>query len=171
MFDINIKFDDMEISSINKDDILNVQEWINTQDTTCNFNSKPLDFYEFKERFLEYYISECEFFLKIEKKQVLIGVLKGRLEFKNPVEVWILYFTIDNKNRNQGIGTQILNNFMHSLKEKYGLNNFYTCVPEKEKDSVKFLNKHNFKLLRVSKGFYSSEEDQSDMYILNLQNY
>lgn len=171
MFDINIEFEDIKISSIVMEDILDVQMWINLQNDMCNLNSKPLNFSEFKERFLEYYISECEFFLKIEKKNVLMGIMKGRLEFKNSVEAWILYFSIDNNEIKLGSGTKILNNFIYCLKQRYGIYSFYTCVSEKEKDSVYFWSKNKFKLIRVSKDFYSMDEENINMLVMNLENY
>lgn len=169
MFDINIEFDDIKISSITRDDLSNIQKWINSQD--CIYNLTHLDLNEMKEIFLQYYINECEFFLKIKKGSELIGIMKGRVEFKNPVEVWILYFIIDKNNRSVGLGTKILNNFVGSLREKYALHHFYTCIPEVEKSFIKFLNKNDFKLIRVSKCPYFACAKETNMYVMNLQNY
>lgn len=169
MFDINIEFDDIKISSITRDDLSNIQKWINSQDSI--YNLTHLDLNEMKEIFLQYYINECEFFLKIKKCNELIGIIKGRVEFKNPVEVWILYFIIDKNNRSLGLGTKILNNFVGSLREKYALYHFYTCIPEVEKSFIKFLNRNDFKLIRVSKCPYFDCAKETNMYVMNLQNY
>lgn len=62
MFDININMDNMVISNIERQDILYIKDWINNQNLSYLNNTKPIDFNELYERFLEYYVSENEFF-------------------------------------------------------------------------------------------------------------
>ena len=64
MFNINIRFDEVSIISVEKEDIFEIQNWINKQQ---GFNIKDglnygiVDFYE---RYIEYYVSEGEYFKK-----------------------------------------------------------------------------------------------------------
>ena len=91
MVDVDIRIEDISISSIEKSDLIYLHEWFKTQtEYTENINDNSLSVKELNERYLEYYLSENEFFLKVLFENKLIGVLKGRLEFKNPNEMWYL---------------------------------------------------------------------------------
>src|SRR5690242_7327038 len=113
MFDINLKLDGLELSSIEEKDLNSIQQWLNSQ---MYYKKNPienlLNSKAFYERFLEYYVSECEFFLKIDKKDELVGIIKGRIDFKNPNEVWIWEFVIDEKKKKQGIDRLVLENVL-----------------------------------------------------------
>ncbi len=166
MFDININIDDVNISSIEKEDIILIQQWINFQ--SCNFRDKekPLRLKEFYERFLEYYVSEGEFFLKINKEQKLIGVLKGRIEFKNSNEVWFWYFLVDGQYRDKGLGSEIIKAVQNYFYQGFGIYDFYTGVCEQDRDMLRFWSKNGYRLIRVSKGFFNVNEQNKDMLIL-----
>jgi RimJ/RimL family protein N-acetyltransferase len=166
MFDIHIDIDDINISSIQKEDIVSVQQWINLQHLNFKDKEKPLELKEFYERFLEYYVSEGEFFLKISQGNKLIGVLKGRIEFKNPTEVWFWYFLMDNDLRGRGIGSRIAGSVQDYFNQGFGIYDFYTGVCEKDIKVLRFWRKNGYKLIRVSKGFFSVNDQDEDMLIL-----
>jgi GNAT superfamily N-acetyltransferase len=166
MFDINIDIDDVNISSIEKEDIVSLQQWINFQNYNFKDKEKPLGLREFYERFLEYYVSEGEFFLKINKGAMLIGVLKGRIEFKSSNEVWFWYFLLDNECRGKGIGSSIIKAVQNHFYQGFGINDFYTGVCEQDTKVLRFWRKNNYKLIRVSKGFFNVNEEDKDMLIL-----
>jgi RimJ/RimL family protein N-acetyltransferase len=163
MFDIHINIDDISISSIEKEDIISIQKWINFQN--CNLKDKMLGLREFYERFLEYYVSEVEFFLKINKQDTLIGVLKGRIEFKNPNEVWLWYFLLDNNYRGKGIGSNIIKSVQNYFSNELGIYDFYTGVCEQDIRVLKFWSKNGYKLIRVSKGFFNINGKDENMMI------
>lgn len=169
MFDINIDIDDINISSIEKEDIISLQQWINFQNYNFKDKEKPLDLKEFYERFLEYYVSEGEFFLKINKDDKLIGVLKGRIEFKSSSEVWFWYFLLDNECRHKGIGNSIIKAIENYFYQGFGINDFYTGVCELDTKVLRFWKKNEFKLVRVSKGFFNVNKQDKDMLILKKQ--
>jgi ribosomal protein S18 acetylase RimI-like enzyme len=169
MFDININTEDISILSIEREDIISVQKWINNQNCNIKDNEKILGLQEFYERFLEYYVSEGEFFLKIIKDERLIGVLKGRLEFKMSNEVWLWYFLLDSDFRGTGIGSKIITSLKSYFIECLGINDFYASVCEQDIRALRFWNNNGFKLIRVSKGYFSTENENLDMLI--LKNY
>jgi RimJ/RimL family protein N-acetyltransferase len=170
MFDINIHFDDIHISSIVRQDIIQIQKWINNQDVYGGKALvKPLDLDEFVERFIEYYMSESEFFLKVEKSGELIGIFKGRVEFKNPNEALIWCYILDKPLRGNGYGTKILNNILAYFKDNLGIVNFSTGIVEGNNRAVKFWNKNGFNLLRISKDFFNIEGKEFDMLIFRRQ--
>lgn len=169
MFDISIKGNDISISSIEKEDIIPIQKWINNQQA-LNINiEKPLGLKEFYQRFLEYYVSESEFFLKINQGESIIGVLKGRLEFKNNNEVWFWYYLIDNELRGKGIGSNIIKEVINYFSNNFGIYNFFTGVPAKDTDITRFWINNNFKLIRVSKNFFNINGEEIDMMILKAE--
>lgn len=163
MFDVSIQFEDISILNMEEKDMLLVQQWMN-EEQSSHIN-EPLKLNELYERFLEYYVSECEFFLKILKNNIFVGILKGRIEFKNPNEVWIWDFYIDNKIVEENLAGKILNNIMKFFFESYGIMDFFTGIAEKDMKTIKFLKKNKFQLLRISKDFYNINEKYMDMLI------
>ncbi|EGO87574.2 GNAT family N-acetyltransferase [Clostridium botulinum C] len=148
MFDIKLEFDNINIFSIEKQDIKLIYKWIRWNNQYLrNEDNINITYNEFYEHFLEYYFSECEFFLKIIKKNRLIGIFKGRTEFKNPNEVWIKYFLIDKDYRNYGLGSRILNEILKYFSNDCGIFNFYTKIKYDENNYTKFLLKNNFYIL------------------------
>lgn len=166
MFDIHIAENTIDISSVEREDIVVIQKWINNQNANYRDKEKELDLKEFYERFLEYYVSEGEFFLKINKDKKLIGVLKGRLEFKNPTEVWFWYFLLDNDLREKGIGSKIINRVMNYFSDGFGITSFYTGVCEKDTRIIKFWKKNCFNTIRISKGFFDINGREMDMIVM-----
>lgn len=166
MFDINIDLKDINISSIEREDIVPIQRWINRQNDDFKYNESPLGLKDFYERFLEYYVSEGEFFLKINKDDKLVGVLKGRIEFKNTNEVWLWYFMIDKELRSSGIGSRIIEEVRRYFAEGFGIYNFYTGICENDSRALRFWSRNNFKLIRVSKNFFNINDQELDMLVL-----
>ncbi|KOC39932.1 GNAT family acetyltransferase, partial [Clostridium botulinum] len=93
------------------------------------------------------YFNECEFVVKINKKNKLIGIFKGRTEFKNPNDVWIKYFLIDKEYRNYGLGSKVLNEILKYFSNDCGIFNFYTNIEDGQSNCIKFLLKNNFYIL------------------------
>ncbi|MGY0372647.1 GNAT family N-acetyltransferase [Clostridium sp. JNZ J1-5] len=151
MFDIKLKFNEIEIVSIEKEDLLNIYKWLKSESEYMNkYDMELVDELQFYERFLEYYVSECEFFLKINQCNQLIGIIKGRIEFKNPNEVWITYFILDSNVRNAGLGSQILQAIVKYFNKDFGIVNFYAKI-EEFSQSINFWKKNNFSILKIYK--------------------
>lgn len=171
MFDIDINFDDIYISNIEREDIIPIQKWINIQQSSHTEEEKPLGLKEFYERFLEYYVSESEFFLKINLGEEIIGVLKGRIEFKNPNEVWLRYFIIDNRFRGKGIGSLVIKEIIKYFSNGFGIYDFYAAITGDDERVFKFWKRNKFKLLRISKDFFDVDGESIDMLVLKAEIY
>lgn len=150
MFDVKLNFEDVEISSLEKEDLDDVYNWLKNQ--YLYLENERLQKRDFYERFLEYYINECEFFVKIKKRGQLIGILKGNIEFKNPNEVWLSYFLLDYRLTQNGIGSSILNSVMKYFEKDCGISNFYINLKEESLFSVEFWRKNNFKIHTLFRG-------------------
>jgi RimJ/RimL family protein N-acetyltransferase len=167
MFDIVINFEDINISSIEKEDIGYIQKWINLQETyEEKMMSKPLDIDEFYQRFLEYYMSESEFFLKILKENKLIGIFKGRIEFKSTNEVIIWCFILDNVYRGSGLGSKILSRLLEYFKVNLGIEHFSTGIVDGNSKVMKFWNRNKFDFHRRSKSYFDFDGEKKDMLLL-----
>lgn len=166
MLDINLTIDNMAILSIQKEDISYLDEYLKDEFMLHNEEAEINNIYE---KFLEYYISENEFFLKINDIQTneILGIIKGRVEFKNPHEAWIWSIFLDQSIRSKGIGSIILKKLSIYLQAEYGVREFYTrIVKEGSNYKLNFWTKNGYEILRISKEFYNINDKKTNMFIL-----
>lgn len=171
MFDVNINFNEIEISSIEKEDVKNIHQWCNKQNIFIAGDENVLEFKELYQRFLEYYFSECEIFLKIAINNKLIGIFRGRVEFKNPSLVWISCFTLENGYLKTNQGEEILNKILLYFSNNFGISNFLFGVPSDDKDILKLLKNSGFQTDRVSNGFFIENGKKSNAIILKKESF
>lgn len=167
MFDINIKFNNICIKSVEEKDIVNIKKWFISQHMDLKYN---IDFADLYERFLEYYMSECEFFLKINQGKNLLGILKGRIEFKATNMVWISCFCVDESSIDDFTEREILENVLNYFSENYGIYNFLTGISSGEERMMSLLQHFDFKLVRVNKKFYCTYAKEEDLLIMQKIN-
>lgn len=160
MLDVNFTYDNISINSIEKKDMQRVECWLSEKN---DINNKIFNLKEFNDRFLEYYISESEFFLKAEINNIIIGIIKGRIEFKNENQIWFWYFNVEDKN----LSSLILKQIIEFFKKEFSIDAFYSIVDEKSQ-LMNFYKENKFKLSRISKNFFKSENNNFDMFILKL---
>jgi ribosomal protein S18 acetylase RimI-like enzyme len=164
MFDIELSFDNIEISSILKEDVSMVQNWMQEQ-MRNNAEAVWTNIEELEDRFLEYYMSENEIFLKIIRDEMLIGVFKGRVEFKSPNEVLIWCFILDGNLRGKGLGSKILRELIKHFENNFDIYSFSTGIIAGSNSAVQFWKKNDFLLHRVSKSFFNVEGEEKDMHL------
>lgn len=168
MFDLEICFEDVKLSSIYREDLPQVQKWMQEQVVnSTEIGWTNID--ELQDRFLEYYMSENEIFLKIEREKRVIGIFKGRVEFKNPNEVIVWCFIIDSSCRGIGLGSRILKEVMLYFENNFGIAVFSTGIIEGSNNALKFWRKNGFILHRVSKSFFNIQGKEKDMIILKKE--
>lgn len=166
MFNIDIKFDDIRIMSVEKEDVVAIEGWINNQQILNADAGGQYGIKEFYERYLEYYLSEGEYFLKVLCEDNLIGVIKGRIEFKNPNEVWIMCYLLEFRLYAEDISSTIINKFLKHLYENYGIRDFYTFVSLNNHDMLKLWKNNDFEVSRVTSNFLRIDSHNSDILIL-----
>lgn len=151
MFDIRLKFENIEILSIEKEDLGYIYKWYVKEESSLHkLQGEAMNENQFYERFLEYYLSECEFFLKIIRDKEFIGIIKGRIDFKNPNEVWLGYMMLDHSFRGMRLGSKVLKAIIKYFCIECGIYNFYVKVNEKKFSFISFLRKNKFQVLRFS---------------------
>ena len=166
MFNIDIKFDDISIVNVEKEDVFKIKNWINNQHVYNIGDGLNYSTREFYERYLEYYVSEGEYFLKVLCGSELIGIIKGRIEFKNPNEVWIMCYLIESRMHGDDVSTTIINEFSKHLYENYGICNFYTFAKANNNEMLKLWKNNNFKISRVTSNFLEMDSKDKDILIL-----
>lgn len=164
MFDIELLIDDIRLSSVEKEDVQIIKDWMQEEMNSKN-SELWTDISELDDRFLEYYMSENEFFLKVIKNNKLVGILKGRVEFKNPNDVFIGCFILDSNLRGEGLGSRILLETIKYFEKNFGIYNFYTSIIDGSKEAIKFWTKNSFVLHRISRNFFNIKGKERDMLI------
>ena len=165
MFDINFSVDDINICSMESSDIIPAMEWLEEEKQKGNLNEKHLNILELRERFLESYLSEGEFFLKIVKEKKFVGILKGRIEFKINNEVWIGYYIIDEDMQKKGLDSIILKHLTNYFDKELGIYSFFTVVSEDNLETIAFWNKNGFSLIRIAENYFDSDGQDTNMLI------
>lgn len=166
MFNIDIVSHDISIMNVEKEDMLKIQKWINNQRVLNVYAKKNYGIKDFYERYLEYYVSEGEYFVKVLSESELIGIIKGRIEFKNPNEVWIMCYLIEIKLYSTDLATLIINKFLTHLYENYGMRNFYTFVSVNNLEMLELWKNNDFKISRVTNNFLEVDGKDKDILIL-----
>ncbi|GCD09160.1 GNAT family N-acetyltransferase [Clostridium tagluense] len=169
MFNIDIMFDDVSIMSVEKEDITKIEDWINSKQGFNIDASQDYGIVDFYERYLEYYVSEGEYFLKVLRDSELIGIIKGRIEFKNPNEVWIMCYLIELGLCDVDVATKIIDEFIKHLYKNYGIRNFYTFVSADNKGMMKIWKNNNFEISRVTSNFLEINSKDKDILILKKE--
>lgn len=154
MVDIFIKCHDIELSNIAKEDINYIYKNLSLDE-----EYKNISFDYIYERFLEYYISENEFGLKIKSKDDDIGIIKGRMEFTNIVRIWLNYFHIYKKYRNKGEGSKVLDIFTSEIKKEFLVEEIYLVLNSKKFKELSFWNKNGYSTIRNVKKDYDEQCD------------
>jgi len=162
MLEISFNFDGIEVTNILQEDLAAI---IKRSESDKHFELTRLN-----ERFLESYLSECEYFLKISMDDSLIGLIKGRVEFKKPHEAWIWFYYIDEEKNRNGLDISLAWNLMEYLNDEYGVIDFYIRVTVEDHMAIEFWKKLGFKPQRAVKDFYYIDGQSMDMLILENKN-
>lgn len=144
MIDIFIKCNDIEFCSVTKDDLEDIYQSLSL-DKECI--DKNISFDYIYERFLEYYISENEFCLKIKNKDDNIGVIKGRMEFTNAAEIWLNCFHIYERYRNKGEGSNALDIFTREIKKEFLVEEIFLALPNNKLKLLSFFHKNGYSII------------------------
>lgn len=163
MLDVSFNFGDIEITNILQEDLSSI---IRRSESDKHFSIARLN-----ERFLESYLSECEYFLKISREGAIIGLVKGRVEFKNPHEAWIWFFYMDGGEDSGALARSVAEKLLEYLNEEYCVRDFYIRVPVEEHKAIEFWKGMGFKLQRAVKDFYFIDGQNVDMLILENKKY
>ena len=171
MLSLFIKDRDLVIKDVEKTQLTKITEWFAGDDINLYKYAmgidKPITYDDLYEKYLEALINAHEYFLGISLDGNLIGFLKGRVDYKNADEIWIMAMLIDTPYRNIGIGERVLKLIMKEFKDKYGINNFYACLVKENIRGKVFWQKNGFYEYRLSKGYFTINNKSYDLVIMN----
>lgn len=173
MLSLMIKDLGLTIKDVEKSQLEKIVNWFACSDINLSRFSmgidKPVTYNELYEKYLESLINAHEFFLGINIDANLIGFFKGRVDYKDEGEVWIMAMLIDAPYQNNGIGKRVLNLIMKEFKEKFGFNNFYVCVVKENVEGRAFWERNGFSEHRLSKGYFTINNKSYDLMIMYSQ--
>ncbi|WP_138204040.1 GNAT family N-acetyltransferase [Haloimpatiens lingqiaonensis] len=164
MFQVDLKFEDICIESINKDDLVGVYNWVKDNNVYKD-GRENLDFKDFCDRFLEYYLGEGEVFLKITRNNHIIGLFKGAIEFKDYNEFWIRYFGLKDNVNTEYIKNSLLKKIIKIFRE-FNIGKFYVIISSDEKDELNFWNKNGFLLVKICDDIVNVKEKDKTFILL-----
>ncbi|MDF2673940.1 MAG: family N-acetyltransferase [Clostridiales bacterium] len=151
---VNIINRDIAIRNIEKEDLNDVLRCVNQSDESVVAMGRASIFSleEIHQRYLETLINSMEFFCCIEYKEFAIGILKGRLESKNPNELCLTSLILLEEYRGLGLGTKILQSVEEYFSSKFFVNKFYALIMENNNRAQQFWINNNYKIARVTLG-------------------
>jgi len=154
---VNFNYNEYDFSSVEEDDLSALNLWIkkNNQEES---NLDSLDPQLFYRRFLEYYVTKDESFIKVTRNGKIIATFKGRFEFNKKKELFIWLFITEKELRNEGIGTEIINKILEYFKKQFNINMVQVGVVEKNINGISFWSSLGFETMRISKNFFQTEE-------------
>lgn len=170
MLSLSIEDEDIHIKDIDKSQISKMIKWFDGSNIGkykyAMGIDEPVTVDDLYEKYLEVLINAHEFFLGINMNDELIGFIKGRADYKNDGEVWIMSLLVDASYQNRGIGTRVLNAVMKEFKEKFGIREFYSCVINDNVGGKKFWQKNKFCECRATKDYFTMDNKNYDLIIM-----
>jgi len=166
---VNFHHSDYNFSSVEEEDLSSLNLWIkkNNEEDSNFYSLDPQLFYR---RFLEYYVTENESFIKVTKNGAIIAVFKGRFEFDKKKELFIWLFIIEKELRDEGLGTKIINKILECFKSEFKINMVQVGVVEKNNEGISFWNSLGFETMRISKNFFQDgEKNNSNLVIMGKE--
>lgn len=116
-----------------------------------------LSYRDVEERYMETLLSSLEFFCGIYVEEEFAGIIKGRLENKNRVELWILSFILMEKYRNKGIGTKVVEYLEDYFSTGCNVSDYYVIVTQANKQGRDFWASRGYNVARIAKDIYENQ--------------
>jgi ribosomal protein S18 acetylase RimI-like enzyme len=151
MLPVNIEIEDYIIKNIDTRDIPKVLLCVNQDEESFMSLGRGDEFTieDIKQRYMETLVSTLDFFCGIYYRKDLIGILKGRIENKNTIELWILSYILLKEYRSNEIGTDILNEFEKYFFYNYSIDNIFVLTTENNSKGHSFWVKNQYEKKRV----------------------
>lgn len=170
MLSLLIEDNDTTIKDLDKTQLSKIVEWFQSSDMVQNryamgINS-PVTYDDIHEKYLEVLINAHEFFLGISLDEELVGFIKGRVDYRDKSEVWIMAMLIDASHRSKGLGKRVLELIIDEFNDKMGITSFYTCLISENVQAKSFWKQNGFMEHRLSKGYFTIDNKSHDLVIM-----
>lgn len=155
MIKMNEKIGDYHIGCIDEDELDLINKWYNLQMVLQGCHNEVIKKDEFYDSFLASYLSEGEFFYKIKYKKKVVGLIKGRIEKKEVVEMWITNVVADKVLIDTDQAKKILLELMSFMLNKYNVEKFYAGIFEEGRYNSSLWEMTGFSKYRVLNNYFS----------------
>ncbi len=170
MYTLNIQNDVVYFKDIRVDHLPKILNWYNEVDDFkyATGIDSPFTLQMLNQKYAEVAISKNEFFVGIYAKEntKMIGLLKGRLKFRNKDAVWISSLVVDPMFQNHSFGTESINLLLEYLKINNKIKYAYLSVVEENTRGKNFWIKLDFKELKRIENYFRLHEKQQDVIIM-----
>ena len=168
MLDVAFDYNEYEFSSVKECDINILYRWMKKNNNEDNVSM--LDEQILYRRFLECYVTEDEFFIKVVKNNKIHGVIKGSINRDKKKELFLWLFVVDKENRNRGEGKRIIKIFLNYICKKYSLVSVKVGVSSDNIKALDFWEYLGFKVHRTCKNFFQiSDTVFANLVVMNKE--
>ncbi len=165
MLNLSFYYYPIYVKSIDACDIENISAMLN-QDNSIFMERNSISIKKLRLRFLEHFVSDDDFFLKVQYGLKIIGIIKGRIDFENS-SAWISLFYLENAYRKRGIGKSVYSEIESILFNEFKLDFISVSVMINCLDEILFWENLGFSINRVVNNFYEYYDEKIPMVLLN----
>ncbi|RCX16637.1 acetyltransferase (GNAT) family protein [Anaerobacterium chartisolvens] len=152
MYSLNIENSIVYFKDINIRDLKEILKWYNNVEEFkfATGIDTPMTLQALVGKYAEVAVCGNEFFVGIFSKEHdrMIGIMKGRVQYKDRPAVWISSIVIDRRFQRRGYGSIALELLLKHLKEEKNIRRAYLAVIEENLSGITFWEKQKFKPLR-----------------------
>ena len=159
MIPVKIEHGNIDIKNIEHGNLYSIIQCVNESMESCLAMGRDSEFtYEdVEERYMETLLSSLEFFCGVYVDGEFAGIIKGRLENKNRVELWILSIILMEKYRGIGVGTSVVECLEKYFLSNFNARDFYVIVMQANKRGRDFWSSRGYGIARIAKNIYENE--------------
>ena len=170
MLSLLVEDKDLTIKDVDKNELTKIIDWLSS-DNSQQYKyamgiDEPITARDLYEKYFEVLINTHEFFLSINLQGDLIGFVKGRTDYRNKGEIWLMSLLIDITYQNKGIGTRVLKLIMNEFNEKFGIKDFYACLVDNNISGEVFWRRNGFNICRITKDYFTIDNKSCDLIIM-----
>jgi len=167
MLNLSFIYYPIYVKNVDVSDIEAIFDMLNKDDSVSNMlEKKSISIQKLRLRFLEYFISDDEFFLKIQYVSKIIGIVKGRINFEDS-SAWISLFYVENDHRKRGIGKFVYSEIESILFNKFRIKSVSISIMHNAYEELIFWEKLGFCINRIVNNFYEYHNQKIPMIKLN----
>lgn len=154
MMPISIQDGDITIRNLKNSELVEVYNCVNQSHDSLKAlgRNSAFSLEDIKMRYLETLINSMEFFCGILYKDKIVGLIKGRIEYKEQNQLFIMSLMLIEDIRGKGIGTKTLGAFEDYFFKNFSTNKFCALIMENNKSAQKFWIKNGYKFIRATRG-------------------
>ncbi len=173
MLTISLQIGELHFEDISKESLGEVLKLYNQneQNMYATGIDHALSIDEINEKYLEVLVNSHEFFAGLFCKSsgvnVLVGVVKGRIDYENSEEAWISSILIDSSQQKKGIGKKVIIAMMELLNKSYDVKRVYVGLIAGNKIGRMFWQSLGFCYMRTIEQYIRLNDHTEDFIIMN----